>query len=357
MVDYAFIIKDQSGNLYEFNNCVNRAWDNYENDVGRCRFFIPHNDVKLTTSSVSDSAFSEIRVYRDGTLVWQGLTSIIQDTIDGTWVYGETFMAALKWYSTRYDQAYAATAIGTIITNEYDNIETRSNNFLTAKITQGTIQSPYQTSTTSNLTLDRTLYHNNFFQFLREMVIVARGEMTSSWSQNSVFNISFHESTPTFTFTRDVGADKSDVIFELDSEILEFNIPRDLRPIENSIKAFAIAEGPTVLTKTSTDSTSQTNFYLREAYPYFDSVSNQTDLDQRTDDLLKELKDPKREMKIKFATGLAPFDGYVMGDNVKLRINRGRVNIDEFRRVIGMEVIIEDSGVEKTTPILQKERS
>lgn len=353
---YMFVIRDSSGNLYEFDKATSRAWEWYENDVGRCRFFIPYNDLKLSISSIPEASFSEIRVYRNNTLVWQGVVQLVQDTLDGTWVYGETFMAALGWYGVRYNQAYSATAVGTIVTNEYDQIETKTDNFLTAKITQGSIESPYISGTVSNLTITRTLFHENFLDFLKQMVLVSRAEMTSSWSQNTVFNISFSETAPTFTFYRDVGTDKSDVVFELNSEIVDFNIPKDFRGISNYVKGLAITSGPDVINSIKTNSSSQTSWYLREFYPFFNNVNAQSDLDQRSNNYLFEHKDPMREMKIKLAAGLVPFDGYSMGDNIKVRINRGRVTLDEFRRVIGMEVQIDDTGIEQVVPILQKKR-
>jgi hypothetical protein len=45
-----------------------------------------------------------------------------------------------------------------------------------------------------------------------------------------------------------------------------------------------------------------------------------------------------------------------MGDNVKVRIDRGRIDIDEFFRVIGMEVRYEGE-IETTRPILQRKRT
>lgn len=357
MVKYVFVIKDASGNLYEFERCTKRAWEWYENDVGRCRFFIPKNDIKLSTTSVSDSAFSEIRVYRYGSLVWQGFIQVVQDTVDGTWVYGETFMAALGWYGVRYNQAYTTTAIGTIVTNEYDNIETRTSNFLTAKITQGTIQTPYISGSVNDLTITRTLFHENFLQLLKQMVLSARAEMTTSWSQFTTFNISFSETAPTFTFLRDTGDEKPNVVFSLDSEIVDFNIPKDFRDIQAYVKGLAIASGPTVLTAEYTDSTAASSWYRREFYPLFNNVTAQNDLAQRSSNFLEERKQPRREMKIKLAAGLSPFEGYSMGDSVKVVINSGRVSINEYRRVIGMEVQIDDTGIEQTVPLLQKARS
>jgi len=356
MANYSFVIENGSGDVFEFTKATQRAYTRYENDVGRCRFLIPWSDLKLTTTSVDDTALSKIRIYREGSLVWQGITSIIQDTPDGTWVYGEDYKSALGWYSTRFNQAHSAANIGTIITNEYDNIETRTGDFF-SEFTQGTIETPYQTSTTTNLTLTRTLFADNFLTFLQEMVAVARGEMTSGWSQNTVFDISLHETTPTFTFTRDVGADKSDVIFELDSEILDFTIPRDFRGIVTDATGYAIATGPAVLSSSESDATSRTAWNRREAYPFYQYITAQGDLDQTVDNLIGDSKDAKPDMILQFAPGLTPFGGYVMGDNVKIRIKKGRVSIDEFRRVVGMEVRIDDTGVENAVPILKKNRS
>ena len=353
---YQFVIKDASGNLYEFERCTRRAWSVYENDIGVCRFFIPKNDLKLSSTSINDNAFSEIKIYRDGVLVWQGMVQTIQDTADGTFVYGETFLAALGWYSVRYQQAYSASQIDTIITNEYNNIVGSANNFLNAKITLGTIQAPFLTGTATPITITRTLFHENFLDFLRQMMFIARAEISSTFSQYSVFDISFSETAPTFSFLRNVGANKSDVVFELGSEIVDINIPRDFRFIENEGKGFAVTAGPLALTSTETAATSQASFYRRETYPWYNNVTGQTDLDKRVDNRIAENKDPKRDMFIKFAAGLKPFDGYVLGDSVVVRINTGRLDTSEFRRVVGMEVNIDPTGVENTIPILQKAR-
>lgn len=354
---YMFVIVDSSGNQYEFERCTSRAWEWYENDIGRCRFFIPYNDLKLSTASVSEGSLSEIRIYRDNSLVWQGILQIAQDTIDGTWVYGETFMAALGWYGVRYNQEYTTTGVGTIITNEYDNIETRTNNFLSAKITQGDIEEPYVSNTVTDLTITRTLFHENFLEFLKQMTLVARAEATASWDQYAVFNISFSESAPTFSFRRNPGVDKADVVLELDSEIVDFNVPKDFRDIYTYTKGLAIAAGPSIISSERNDTTVSDNWYRREFYPFFNNVTAQTDLDKRTSNFQLERRDPKRDMQIKLAAGLIPFDGYSMGDSIKTRITRGRVNIDEFRRVVGMEVRIDDTGVEQVSPLLQKKRT
>lgn len=353
---YQFVIKDQSGNLYEFENCTRRAWSVYENDVGRCRFFIPKNDLKLTSTSVNDAAFSEIKVYRDGSLVWQGMVQIIQDTTDGTFVYGETFMAALGWYSVRFQQAYSAQNLSTIITAEYNDIVARAEDFFAAKLTLGTIESPYTSGTAVALTITRTLYHENFLDFLKQMMYVGRAEIAVAFPQYTVFNISFSETAPTFSFLRDVGTNKPDVIFELGSEIKDVNIPRDFRFIENQDKGFAVSAVTTALNSTQTDATSQTNYYRRESYPYYNNVTGQIDLDKRVANRVADLKDPRRDMFLQFAAGLKPFDGYVMGDSVVIRIDSGRLDSSEFRRVVGMEVSIDETGVENTIPILQKAR-
>jgi hypothetical protein len=354
---YVIQVVDQNGENYEFEKSTKRAWTRYENDVGRCRFFVPYNDLKLTASSVPDSQYSEIRWYRDNILVWQGIAQIIQDTKDGTFVYGETWEAALKWYGVRYDQVHTTTAIGTIVSGEYDQIAAKSNGFFATKVTKGDVENPYNNGTTDNQTITRTLYNENFFTLLQELVAVARGEMHTGWSQYAVFDITLSDvALPDFRFRRDVGTDQNDAVFTLDSEIVDFSIPRDFRSISNSVKGLSIAEGPVVLTSTQTDTTSQTDWYLRESFPFFPTVGNQNELDDKAVNLKNEIKDPYRTISFKFAAGLAPFDGYSMGDNVRIIINRGRTNISELRRVVGMEVYIDDSGIESATPLLQVPR-
>lgn len=358
---YVFVVEDSDGKTYEFEKATEKAWEWYENDVGRCRFFVPYNDLKLSSASLPDDALSEIRIYRDGVLVWQGVLQYVQDTENGTLVFGETFLSTLGWYGVRYNQKHSDAAIGTIIDNEYDDIVGRSNNFISSKITKGTIQNPYVNGTTDNLTITRTLYNDNFLDFLKEMMAVARGEMVSgervSWNQYAVFEVTFHEVTPSFNFWRDVGVEKTTVKFALGSEIIDYTLPKDFRTIFNETKGFAVQEGPKVLTNTQSETANQADWYRREAYPYFGQVTNQGELDQRTQQFSRELKDPRRDLLIKFASGMKPFDGYSMGESVKIVINRGRTNISEYRRVIGMYVNIENTGVEQTTPVLEKPRS
>lgn len=354
---YMFVVKDASSNQYEFHNATERAYEHYENDIGRCRFFVPYSDLKLTPTSISDHSFSEILIYRNESLVWQGFIQMLQDTIDGVWVYGETYIAALEWYGVRYDQAYSTDNISTLIGDEYDNIVARASNFPLAKITKGTIQNPYQTGTTDALTLTRTLFNETMLSVLKDMVALSRGEETSAWGQNAVFNISFSATAPTFSFTRNAGAEQADVIFELDSEIVDFNIITDLRYITNECKGFTVAAGPIILTSTATDATSNSTWYRREGYPYFPNLTSQADLDQLVKNVVSKGKNPEVTMNLKFASGLKPLDGYSISDKVKLRINRGRVHIDEYRRVVGMEVNIDNSGVESAVPILQKLRT
>lgn len=353
---YLFIVKDASGNQYEFGDATERAYEVYENDVGRCRFFVSHNNLKLTTSSIVDSAFSEILIYRNGTLVWQGMIQMLQDTVDGVWVYGETYLAALGWYGVRYNQVYTAQNISKLIGDEYDNIVARADDFPSAKLTKGTIENPYITSTTNALTVTRTLFNEDLLTVLKEMVTLSRGEETAAWSQNTVFGISFSATAPTFSFTRNAGSAKADVVFELGSEIVDFNIITDMRTITNEAKGFGVASGPMVLTSTESASSGSV-WYRRESYPFYPSVTSQADLDQLVDNVVAEGKNPYVNMNLKFSSGLAPFDGYALSDTVKIRIRRGRINIDEYRRVVGMEVSIDNTGVESAVPVLRRLRA
>lgn len=357
---YVFLIKDASGNLYEFEKALDRAWESYENNVGRCRFTLPYNDKKLSTTSIATGSFSQILIYRNETLVWQGFVAYIVDTKEGTTVYGLSLLEILKWYAVGYNTTYSAQKIGSqIISPIYDIIAARTGNVLSALITKGTIENPYDTgSSSAEKTITRTVFNESFFDLLRDMVAVSSADSPSgSWVQNTVFDISLSATAPTFSFSRNVGTDKTNVKFEMDSEIVDFNFQSDLRSIYNDITGYAIQEGPKVLTSNQVDTTSRTSYYRREHYPFYGSASNTVELGETAKNALKILKDPQKYINISFAAGLIPFNGYVMGDNVKVVINRGRVSLDEYMRVVGMEVTIDNKGSEKVTPLLQRKRT
>jgi hypothetical protein len=284
------------------------------------------------------------------------MVQMMQDGLNGVWVYGETFMAALAWSGVRYNQEYIAAGINTIVSDEYDNIIARNNNFLNSRVTKGTIELPYLHDTTTTLPVTRTFFNEDFLSVLKDMVALARSQEKdpNDWGQNTTFNISFSETTPTFTFLRNVGANRPNTILELDSEIVDFNLITDMRGIQNEFKAFTVTSGPEILTSTSTNAVSAGKWYRREGYPFFPNLNSQSDLDTVVERMVLEWQNPFTSMNLKFVSGMKPFDGYSMGDRVKVRIKRGRINIDEYKRVVGMEVNIDNTGVESTTPILQR---
>ena len=197
----------------------------------------------------------------------------------------------------------------------------------------------------------------DFFTLIKEMVALSRADSPSgSWKQDTVFDISLEEDTPTFTFLRDVGEDKPDVRLELGSEITDFLLTEDASGIRNSIRGLTVTDAPKVLQNTQTDTASRTEFYLRDIGIVFPSADKQSALNEKTKDYLKEKKDVRKDVAVGFASGLKPFDGYQMGDGVKVLINRGRVDVDEFYRVVGMRVGYE-AGVELTVPILRRKRT
>ena len=355
---YKVILQLSDGKEYEFEQRTGLQWERFENMPGRCKFNIPYNDSKLSNIS-DDEQFIQIFIYRDTTLVWQGFVAYIEDSEKQSVIYGLGLLECLKWYRVGYDTEYSGKKIGTeIISPIWDLIDARSGAILGDKITKGTIQDPYDTGTSTEKTIDRTVFDEDFFTLCQEMIYLSRADSPSgTWVQNSVMEVTLSKTAPTFNFTRNVGADKPRVVMELDSEISGFTQTKDFRFIKNDIKGLAVAEGPEVLDQTATDATSRTNYYLREVSKVFPRATSQSELDEAVKDELAEVKDPKRNFYLTFSSDITPFDGYSMGDNVKVRIDRGRIDVDTYFRVVGMEVTVTDSGVELARPILQRKRS
>ena len=362
-VTYSVQIKDSAANIWEFEKVADLAWETRENDVGKCRIQIPYNDTKLTSSSIQ-SGRGEIRIYRNGTLRWQGLIAVPIDNKDGTTIYGFDFMESLKWYrcpEEAYDGAgfdYTTKKIGTeIISPIWNIIAARTNPILGTLIQKGTIEDPYTVGTSTAKTISKTTVGEDFFSLLKEMVALSRADSPSgSWKQDTAFAISLSESAPTFSFTRDVGSDKADVRFELDSEITNFTYVDDTRYLRNNIIGYTITENPSVLTSNQVNTTSRDSYYLREISPVFGLADKQTALDEHTKDFLKENESGTTSTYLQFASGLVPFDGYSMGDALRVIINRGRVSIDDYYKVYGM-VVNYRAGTEFTVPLLRRKRT
>lgn len=356
---YLIVIKDKSGaNSYEFRGVSDIAWEWYENEVGRCVFKIPSNDLILNSITIPATSFQEIIIFRDGVLVWQGFVAYVFDTVDSCTVYGLTYLEILKWYRSGYTTVYTAKKIGTEFISPIYDIAAVLTNTALARITKGTIQDPYNTSTSVAKVITKTVYDEPFFELLQDMVGISRADSpVGAWKQDTVFEITFSETAPTFNFWRDIGADKTDVIYQLDSEIVGFSYGTDFRFINNDVKGYGVISGPDVITSPQFDATSITGYYRRQISPYYGNMTNQSQLDEKSKDFLKQYKDPTRHFSITLCAGLKPFDGYLMGDSIKIRIQRGRISLDEFFRVIGMEVELNNKGVEIVRPILERKRT
>ena len=354
---YGVILKLPDGKKYEFEQVSGLQWERYENMPGQCKFSLPQLDPKISLIS-NDSRFIQILILRDGTLVWQGFVAFIRDEKDLVTIWGLGLLECLKWYRVGYDVQYTGKKIGSeILSPIWDAIDARTGAILGDVIKKGTIQDPYTTGTSTAKTIDRNVFDEDFYTLCLEMIYLSRADSPSgTWVQNTVMEVSLSETSPSFNFLRNVGVDKPQVIWELDSEIASFRQDKDFRFIMNDVKGLSIVEGPKIINRTEVDTTSRTNYYLREISKVFERATSQSELNEETKNLLAEEKDPRKTFAVNFAQGIAPFDGYIMGDNVRIRINRGRLNIDEYFRVVGMEVTITDAGVELVNPIVQRKR-
>jgi len=353
---YRVLIKDGSANLHEFEKAGEIIWERKENAVGRCQFLLPYTDAKLIATLGGGK--DEIRIYRDDVLVWQGLLAIPLDTKEGTHFFGFDFLECLKWNIVGFDVNYAAKKIGSeIISPIWDAQDAKGNCALGDLITKGTIQDPYQTGTSTPKTITKRVYNETFFTLLQYLIALSRADSPSgAWTQNTVMEITRSESSPTFNFSRDVGSDKPEVRFELDSEVVDFEFLKDFRYIFNKIIGYGVDENPKTFTDTKQDATSQAACYLREISPYWRLATATSSLEEKVKDFLKKMKDPQKTVLVKLAEGSVPFNGYSMGDNIHLIIPRGRVSIDEFYRVIGMRVRYE-AGAEFCVPMLERKRT
>lgn len=355
---YQAVLKLPSGVRVEFEQFSGLRWEDYENNVGRCVFGVPHNDPKLALITNTDQ-FIQIYIYRNSSLVWQGFVAFVSDDKNKTEFYGLSLLETLKWYRVGYNTSYSSKKIGSeVISPVWDAIAGRSGAALGSLITKGSIENPYDTGTSNEKTVSTTTFDEDFFTLCQQMIAVSNSDSPSgAWVQETVMAISLSDTAPTFSFLRNVGTDKTELVFELDSEISDFLFTKDLRYIRNDVKGLAILTGPKTDTNTQTDSTSQTAYYLREISLMFDVTSTTAELTQKVKNYLKDAKDPEANWYLSFTSNQAPYNGYVMGDNLLVRINRGRVNLNSYFRVVGMEVTVTDQGVELTHPILQQKRT
>lgn len=156
-------------------------------------------------------------------------------------------------------------------------------------------------------------------EYIRQNVKEAIINLTKLIDGNFDFKFDSNREFTTYTM---IGTDQSATLeFIYPGNITELVVPRDGLPLSNKIYGLGSGFGDEVLTSTQADNDSQLNYGVHERISVFNSVINQSVLDDNTSGDLNQRKDLLEIPQMTVSGEDFDLDLYGVGDRVTVRVD------------------------------------
>lgn len=318
---YTVTVRDKDGTfLGEFENASGLRFSKRLNNYGSCEFQVPYNDPKLE-SLVSLRRY-EVYIKRDDTVVWAGEqvsrdAELIANSPNFVTIRSFDFLEVLNSRFTASSVIYRDSDAGSIAWDLINTSQSQTNGDY--GFTEGFI----------NLTVnrDRKYYNQNILEAIINLSNVIGG-FDFEITDDKVFNVYDHK-----------GITKNAIVFEWGNNIERVKIDENFTKIIN--RSIILGEGfETSQTRIErNDLTTQAIYSLREDILSETTVSEQETLEDKGDAVLRKYK--QRLMKVNFSqlpTTQPQFGSWTLGDTVRIKINAGFYDIENFFRIYGWEI-------------------
>lgn len=342
--DIKIVIETNDGvETGEFENSKDISLTRFLSSAGELVFTIPKQDPKF---ALLTGMKSHLKFVRNGTVIWKGNYDFLREDANNYTIFGSTYEALMDNYlvvptapSTSTVRTFTAKKLGTEVAQILFNEAKALTNSLLANFTLGTVENPYTPDTTTEMTPNMEFDYDTLYDAVAKSAMAGGADF---------------EITPSkvFNFYRRKGANKADIVLHLKdlepSNIVNYQRDTDFRRIGNDIYAFGVGVGVNFLKANTTDSTSQTTYGLMQknlGMPKY--LVDQASLNKLVDDQIELIKNPPQVTEPQIvSSGFGFLDGWDIGDNVKVSIDHGGTLIDEYRRVIGVQLAYANSGAE-----------
>lgn len=341
---FQYISKDFAGIIKGvLTTAFGKQFTIFENNPGELRLTLPLKS-PLADSSIVGKHTNIIEVFEGTTLRFAGIVEDLIFTEDTVTVIARSYLQVLgylfarkagtgvvgDYYNsnvTRDNNAFSAIAINTIITTIFNNAKAETDSLLGAtkiNVALGTVEAPVSPATASVKADFITAL--DFIEALTEMAREANSMAVFEITPGKVFN-----------FFANKNIDQSNAVFILGKNLIRIDYAEYASSISNV--GFGVGSGlagAELKTTSFTDAVSRSAFgAMHDAQTYKD-INTVATLDSLLKNYVKQFKDPEKLMGFRLKTNL--FDGWNIGDNVRIIAKNGLLNIDEFRRVVGVGV-------------------
>jgi len=321
------------------DDAVNIGCSEYLNDGGEFFMTLPYNHPQMAAVSPLRTHYSVHRwngsAYDE---IFNGLVTDMDATPDEVVFYGENYLNLLQTTIDNNLVTYSNQEIGSIFSAEFSNAISGDNTqqgrlgFMTV----GTVNTTGQSTTVISAYTPR-------LDFLKGLADIVSSNTTSL----PVFYIS-RTSPFTFEFRSHRSTTREEILLEYGGLVNDFRYIPYGPEFATYVRGIGQKrEGATVLYSTQTWASESEFGHIARAKVYIDVV-NQTALDRMVKkDARKYGATGQRVALALRVNGLAPWDGYDLGDKIRIKISRGPVEVNQLYTLSGLEWIGRADGTEE----------
>lgn len=359
MNDYSFEIWNRTGSLIAdlTGIATDRTFEAERNAAGQINFNI---DAKLlndyaTANSTSGAAIlspgaNEVRVKRGATYLMGGKISYFETTGSGAEkevsVKADGFLNLFKDRFYEKQRVFTGVQASTILWTVIDETQTASSNFYDSSMaalpsstdtTFGVTQGTLDTIGTKDRTYD---IGKNVKDILVQMTELQTTATDIYFTYDKIFNAVVRQ-----------GSDKPGIVFETGKNIISYRFPVDAQSLANRVLTTGSGSegGGTLVTSVVQDTSSQTNYRVRQLMRQFNSISEQDTLDDHGNAYLAAAKDPLNVPEITVdLNGDIDIEDLWVGDRVTVNVFDPELPSDPsgFYRVEKINMSISNEGNE-----------
>lgn len=338
--------------ICELENVKNLGWSEYANDVGEAFFTLTQEDPKTTQVGNVLDDLVHCQILRDGTLVWAGWLGDTDENETDVVFYAYSYVAALFWLHSDWDQEWAGDTIGDIVGDLMTRAKTGLSESALEWVTNGTIQDPVTESDGSTaITLPE--YSINY-----KRILFALQELTAMAISDTTNKVLF-EITPDgeFNLWKDRSISQTDELWEYGGVVAGFNRIRSPLDSRNVILGVGSSPHDVVLRKTNSKGLDMAARSRREEAVFYSWVRDEDEMIRINKHRLERGVQDDNHLMLSFTPGTVPpyrADDQVfrIGDMVPVKIDHGATQIDDEKLVTGQQVLLY-RGMELVQAIIQ----
>lgn len=303
------------------------------NDVSTIEFDIDLDQFEALCASVNATPRNliypqrtEIKIQRDGEYLFGGIVSNADSTLDEQdKTLHVTADSYIHYFASRYlSKTYTSTDRSDIAWDAIDTVQSVTNGDL--GVTEGTLATTYD----SDLTAD--------YEDVKSII------QRYTYAQPTTYDFEITPLKVFNTYTR-LGSDKPQVVISYPEQIKSMEIPRGADSLANKIIGLGSGIGEERIQSIQTDSTSAITYRLKERKSLFNSVKEQSTLDDNTEGVLEQTKNVLVLPDVKINGIFFDISEHKVGDAVTVLVSGSIYNddVNGLFRIYKMSVSVDEN--------------